>query len=200
MPPAESTNYLPQRWRMRPAMSVRRAAIWWLGCWGILLGGLSARLAWEMRICRPAMWVYLSAIGLWAIGVLIETTGVRLGTLGAVLPAEVANLLGDLLLLFGLGVYARHVILHAQGLLPTKKRRGKEKPGRDAKSPATGAVQTAGIGNRHTGLQPHAAFQPVDDEEAEGREPEDEPSPPARADFHSASRPSNSAPLPPPPH
>ena len=64
------------------------------------------------------MWSYLSAIGLWATGIAIQTSGVRPGAIGNVLASGVAGFVGQLTLLFALGVYARHVMLHAQGLLP----------------------------------------------------------------------------------
>ena len=121
-------------------------------------------------------------------------SGAGFGTLGAVLPAEVANLLGDLLLLFGLGMYARHVILHAQGLLPSKKRRNnKDKLGRDAKSPTASAGQTAGNGNHRAGLQPHASFRRTGDEDSEEPEPEEQPVARARIERQGTAQPSNSA-------
>lgn len=135
--------------------------IWWLGGSALVLTVLSARLAWEMRVCRLAMWSYLSALALWTIGILVQITGLRLGSLPSELPAEVVKLLGHLSLLFGLGVYARHVILHAQGLLPTRKRRG----GKDKPAAAPAKVKTD--------LQPHISLPLPSADAAETENPEE---------------------------
>lgn len=149
--------------RMTSYMGAGGGAGWWLMCWGALLCGLSVRLAWEMRVCRPAMTAYLAAIGLWICGVAIQTTDIRLGAAGNVLPSEVTKLLGHLSLLLGLSIYARHVILHAQGLLPSRKRRGrKEKP-----ASATGSKSK-------TDLQPHVA-PAIAPEQAQANSDADEP-------------------------
>jgi hypothetical protein len=129
------------------------------------------------------MWTYLSTLGLWAVGIAIETTGVRIGSAGNVLPAAVAKLLGDLSLLFALGVYARHVILHAQGLLPTcKRRRAKEKPARNSKtvSPTAAeanAEETAAAGKPRTDLQPHIPFRSASDDPEEDSQTETDDGP-----------------------
>ena len=68
--------------------------------------------------------------------------------LGNSLPAEIAKLLGHLSLLFGLSLYARHVILHAQGLLPARKRKAaKEKLAREGKTARDGQRQFRGDGH-----------------------------------------------------
>ena len=140
-------NSSPRRWFM--PYGIRRAERQRMprGGWDVgasCFAHVSARLAWEMRVCRPAMTAYLSAVALWICGLLIQITGVRLGLATSGLPAEIAKLLGHLSLLLGLSIYARHVILHAQGLLPTRKRRNaKEKPVSPVSSKA------------RTDLQPH---------------------------------------------
>ena len=159
--------------------------LWCMGCWGILLCALSVRTAWEMRVCRPAMSAYLSALGLWVIGLAIQMSGVKLGSLGNSLPAEIAKLLGQLSLLLGLSLYARHVILHAQGLLPARKRKAaKEKPAREGKTAATAnansaatdsPTQTSAPAKTKTDLHPHISLSPtrpapVEDEDTEGDE------------------------------
>jgi hypothetical protein len=148
-------------------------AAWWMGCWGALLCAVSVRLAWEMRVCRPATTAYLSALALWICGIVIEMTGIRLGTTSSVLPVEIAKLLGHLSLLLGLSIYARHVILHAQGLLPARKRRSsKEKPA------APSANKT------RTDLQPHVALRPSPIEPAEDTERVEQSAPLSRRDGH----------------
>lgn len=159
--------------------------LWWIGLSGIVLCGLSIRIAWEMRVCRPAMWAYLSALGLWTIGLAVQMTGVRFGSLGNALPAEIAKLLGHLSLLFGLSLYARHVVLHAQGLLPARKRKAaKEKPAREGKTAATANANSAATdaqpqssapAKSKTDLHPHISLSPtrpapVEDEDSESDE------------------------------
>jgi hypothetical protein len=159
--------------------------LWWLGLSGVVLCGLSVRIAWEMRVCRPAVSAYLSALGFWTIGLAIQMSGVNLGSLGNVLPAEIARLLGHLSLLLGLSIYARHVILHAQGLLPARKRKAaKEKPAREAKTAATANANSAATASpiqspvpakTKTDLHPHISLSPtrparVEDEDTESDE------------------------------
>jgi hypothetical protein len=139
---------------------------WWLGFWGLVVCALSVRLAWEMRVCRPAMTAYLSAIVFWTCGIVIQLTGVRLGAASNALPAEVAKLLGHLSLLLGVSMYARHVILHAQGLLPSRKRR----PNANKEKQATAAPSKT-----RTDLQPHVDLRAMASDPAENDEPESEP-------------------------
>ncbi len=158
--------------------------LWWIGLSGIVLCGLSIRISWEMRVCRPAMWAYLSALGLWTIGLATQMSGVRFGSLGNLLPAEISKLLGHLSLLFGLSLYARHVILHAQGLLAARKRKAaKEKPAREGKTAATANAnsaadspsQTPAPAKTKTDLHPHISLNstrsaPVEDEDTDSDE------------------------------
>jgi len=165
-------------------------AAWWIGCWGLLLAAVSVRLLWDMKVCRLASLVYLAALGCWAGGVALALSGLSLGRLGSVVPAEVCKLLGDLLLLSSLVLFARHVILHSQGLLPNRKKLAKEKARREAKAAADKAAGNlpngvARVDAAHgpvtstqprSDLQPHikpAAARQADDDEADDDEGDD---------------------------
>ncbi len=145
---------------------LNETTLWLAGC-GLILAAMSIRLLWDMRRCRAASLIYLIAIAAWGAGIAIELTGIRVGTFGSALPAEVGKLLGHLLLLLGLGLYARHVILHAQGMLPGGKQ-AKAKAKRDAKAAAGAAANVAKIDAAHstsgqprTDLQPHIPTAPA---------------------------------------
>ena len=142
------------------------SAVWWIGCWGLLLLAVSVRLLWEMKVCRPASLTYLAALGCWAGGLALALSGVSVGKLGSVVPTEVCKLLGHLLLLSSLVLYARHVILHSQGLLPNRKKLAKEKARREAKLAAEkAAAEASGSATRidaahATPTQPRTDLQP----------------------------------------
>ena len=141
-------------------------AIWWIGCWGLLVVAVSVRLLWDMKVCRPAMSAYLAALGCWAGGLALALSGASVGKLGSVVPGEVCKLLGHLLLLSSLVLYARHVILHSQGLLPNRKKLAKEKARREAKLAAEKAAaeasgNTSRVDAAHAGgVQPRTDLQP----------------------------------------
>src|SRR5262249_56411661 len=89
------------------------------------------RLAFELGDCRPAQAAVIVTAMLWIVGLAIDY-----GWFPAV-PAQHApiaaigcRLLGQVTLLLCIGIYARHVLLDAEGLLkqrPAKPRREKPK-------------------------------------------------------------------------
>ncbi|HEV3418237.1 MAG TPA: hypothetical protein VG056_15535 [Pirellulales bacterium] len=125
--------------------------VWWIGCWGLLLAATVIRLLLDMRACRIALVTIMLALSSWSAALALQFAGARFPGLPSVLVVETLKLFGHLLLLFGVVLYARHVILHAQGLLPTRDQKPrKERAKKDAKTAASSAVQIAKIDGPHS--------------------------------------------------
>jgi hypothetical protein len=124
-------------------------ALWWISVWGAVLAVLSLRLVLELGECRPAQVAIVGTNLLWVAALVIDY-----GWFPAI-PAQHATtvaigcrLLGQITLLMGIGVYARHVLLDAEGLLthrPPKPRR--EKPAKKPKTEKQSTTQSASAVN-----------------------------------------------------
>ncbi len=97
-------------------------AIWWLIPYGFLLGAVGSRLlvdVWHSRLCVAAMtttaFCYLTA-AMARLGWVMVGSGPK-----GVMVEEGAEMLGNLFLLLGIGLFARHCMLDAQGLLPWRE-------------------------------------------------------------------------------
>jgi hypothetical protein len=142
-------------------------ALWWIAVWGGILAILSLRLVLELRESRPAQGSVVGTNLLWVAALAIDY-----GWFPAIAPRHAATaaigcrLLGQIALLLGVGVYARHVLLDAEGLLthrPSKPRREKpvKKPKAEKQSPTQSAP--AAESARKTGRvdPPHKPAVPV---------------------------------------
>ena len=143
--------------------------LWWIGCWGLIAGATIIRLLLDMRSCKAALCATLLATLAWIAGIGLQLGGARLSGFPVALLCETSKLLGNLLLLLGVTLYARHVILHAQGLLPnreakprrTKKANKKEaEPGPEETGGASAASKLAHAGEKRTDL-PAASSVPA---------------------------------------
>jgi hypothetical protein len=111
--------------------------LWWLGCWGLLVAATVVRLLLDMRQCRTALLVTVLAIALWCVAVALQLNLLQVTGIPLRLVAETLKLVGHLVLLLGITLYARHVVLHAQGLLPSRSQKArKEKPKKEVKTTA----------------------------------------------------------------
>ncbi|HKD37191.1 MAG TPA: hypothetical protein VKB78_10330, partial [Pirellulales bacterium] len=149
---------------------------WWIGAWGLLLAATFVRLLLDMRACRMALLTIALAPAAWCGGLAVQLSGKSLTNISPTLVAETLKLSGHFLLLLGVVLYARHVILHAQGLLPSRDaKRRKERAKKEAaepasKSPVAGSGtridpphNPVGVGNKHahpttggTTMTPHS--------------------------------------------
>jgi len=103
-------------------------------------------LAFELGDCRPAQVAVIVTAMLWVVGLAIDY-----GWFPAV-PAQQSTIaaigcrfLGQITLLLGIGIYARHVLLDAEGLLkqpPAKPRREKPKKVKVEKQSAAASTAT----------------------------------------------------------
>lgn len=96
-------------------------SIWWIGPYFAILGVLGIRLLLEMRDCRLSTAALMATAGCFAVAVLTQLGWIMpdSGARGVMLE-EGCEMAGDLFLLLTMGLYARHVILDVQGLLPPK--------------------------------------------------------------------------------
>jgi hypothetical protein len=119
-------------------------ALWWIAVWGAALSILALRLAFEVGECRPAQVAIVGTNLLW-----VAALAIHYGWFPAIPSHHAATaigcrLVGQVTLLFGIGVYARHVLLDAEGLLthrPPKPRR--DKPAKKRKAEKQSATQIA---------------------------------------------------------
>jgi hypothetical protein len=119
---------------------------WWLVVWGLLLAATFVRLLLDMRACRIALVTIALAPATWCGGIAVQLSGKSAANISPTLVAETLKLSGHLLLLLGVVLYARHVILHAQGLLPSRDaKRRKERAKKDAAETATKAATTSSM-------------------------------------------------------
>lgn len=144
------------------------SAVWWIGVWGMLMLVLAIRLGIETRDCRSAMVGVIATFSLWTAALAIDACWIAAGE-HAGLIAAAGRLVGQMTLLLSIGLYARHVLLDAEGLLPVRaekpkreKKPKKEKPSRDEDDSGEPTGKTSKIDSAHksadkrTDLQPHA--------------------------------------------
>src|SRR5262249_23898563 len=106
-------------------------ALWWIGVWGTILAILALRLVLELGECRSSQSAILATGMLWAAALAIDYGWFPAIPLEhTVIVAIGCRLLGQVTRLLGIDVYARHVLLDAEGLLkqrPAKPPREKPK-------------------------------------------------------------------------
>ncbi|HTQ39334.1 MAG TPA: hypothetical protein VMJ32_09910 [Pirellulales bacterium] len=113
-------------------------AIWWIGIWGGIVGILALRLLLEVRESRTATLGFTLAFSLWAAALATDYGWLHLGQspqMSAALVAIAGRLVGQVTLFFTIALYARHVLLDAEGLLTLRQRKLKrEKAPKKAKA------------------------------------------------------------------
>lgn len=96
-------------------------SLWWIGAYAAVLGVVGLRLFLDVRESRPARVALVLTAACWAAAVVLQLeTVVPLPVIQQVLLEEGAEMLGNLMLLLGTTLYARHIILQAEGVLPAK--------------------------------------------------------------------------------
>ncbi|MFH1267227.1 MAG: hypothetical protein ABIK89_15975 [Planctomycetota bacterium] len=134
-------------------------SIWWAAVYFFLLGAVGTRLLVDMRECRLSTATFLGTAVCYAaavatqLGWILPESGAR-----GVMVEEGAEMVGNLMLLLTMGLYARHVILDAQGLLPTRTERYTETFDDEAES----AIDGLFLGNRSVTVHPpHGVPRPT---------------------------------------
>ena len=96
-------------------------SIWWIGLWSVVLGLVGIALLVDMRHCRASSAALLLAATLYAVSASMRLGFIRLGVdILNVMVVSSAHLTAHVLLLFSMALYARHVFLDAQGMLPVR--------------------------------------------------------------------------------
>jgi hypothetical protein len=110
--------------------------VWWMMLYGLVLGGLAIRMLVEMRRCRSATTVGILAGVCYALAASLHLGWPPLD--GDVLEAMLHSslvLLGHGGVLLSVMLYARHVLLDAQGRIPPRPKRAR-RPAQAPKPPA----------------------------------------------------------------
>jgi hypothetical protein len=143
------------------------ASVWWIGVWGILLSVLALRLTMETRECRSAMAGIIAAFLLWTSALAIDCQWISVSA-HASLIAAAGRLIGQLTLLLSIGLYARHVLFDAEGLIPQREpkppreKKVKKQKSSDEDGKSTKIDSAHKTSDKRTDLQPHtAAAQPA---------------------------------------
>src|SRR5262249_19509135 len=137
--------------------------IWWIGCWGLVVAATTVRLLLDMRQCRSALLVTVFALALWCVALSFQLSVLQVPGISIRLVAGTLKLTRDLMLVLGLTLYARYVVLHAQGLLPARNQRPRKERSKKETKSATSAqpVVVAKLDGPHhassTANRPHAA-------------------------------------------
>ncbi len=137
-------------WSMLP-----EGSIWWITVWGGVMAILALRLLLEMRECRTAFTGIICVITLWSAALAIEYGWLPIHD-NAELIAAGCRLLGQLSLLTAIGVYGRHVLLDAEGLLKVRAPKiKKEKPKKTASSSSSSTSTRSDLSHKpaSSGLQ-----------------------------------------------
>lgn len=137
-------------WSMLPD-----GAIWWITVWGAVMSILALRLLMELRECRTALVGLVSVITLWITALAIECGWLPIHENAALIAAG-CRLLGQLSLLCAIGVYARHVLLDAEGLLKVRQPKiKKEKPKKTVSSSSSSTSTRSDLSHKpaSSGLQ-----------------------------------------------
>jgi hypothetical protein len=139
-------------------------ALWWVILCVFLLGAVGSRLLIDMRSSRLSMGALAAAAIAYAIALVDWLGGLSFqeGT-SEVMFRRGAEMAGNLLLLGAMTLYARHVILDAEGLLPRRRPKSddevadEEATAHDEGSPSSGDQRWTKVDPPHTTPQP--AFQ-----------------------------------------
>jgi hypothetical protein len=109
-------------------------SLWWVMPYMLLLGVVGVSLLLEMRASRWATALFILTAVSYAVAVVAQL-GWILPESGArgVMVEEGCEMLGHLLLLLTMAVYARHVIRDAQGLVPERAAKPAKKPRKERK-------------------------------------------------------------------
>ena len=116
-----------------------RHSVWWLLAYALFGGAVAVRAALDMRESRLALTVFILAVVGFAVDAMFRLNVVVCPTETArIMAIEGAEMAAYLLLFAAMGLYARHVLLDAEGLLTRKAKAKKAKSAakKDAAQPA----------------------------------------------------------------
>jgi hypothetical protein len=141
-----------------------QGSAWWVGAYVLVLGAVAIRLTIDMRESRLALGALLLTGVTVLVGALFGLEALRCATAaGQVMVVEGARMSAHLLLLVSIGLFARHVLLDAEGQLPRRTARAprvdKAQPPADNAPPAAEGHATGSAVARPAD-PPHALAAP----------------------------------------
>ena len=116
--------------------------LWWVVAYAIIFGAIGSRVLIDVRSCIPAA-VALSGAAIAHAMTVAQVFGWELfdSEASRAIFRSASEMTGNLLLLAAFGLFARHVVLDAEGLLPRRRQSDRE----DEQGPA-GEFHAAGPG------------------------------------------------------
>ena len=102
-------------------------SIWWIVPAAFLFGAIGSRLVIDMHDNRLSTATLILSAGCYTAAVVIHTSGLLPSGVNQILALQGTWMAGHLLLLLAMGLHARYVILDAEGLLPRRAVKTKEK-------------------------------------------------------------------------
>ena len=131
--------------------------LWWVVAYAIIFGAIGSRVLIDVRSCIPAA-VALSGAAIAHAMTVAQVFGWELfdSEASRAIFRSASEMTGNLLLLAAFGLFARHVVLDAEGLLPRRRQSDRE----DEQGPA-GEFHAAGPGRWRKIDPPHVAPPPA---------------------------------------
>lgn len=142
-------------------------SLWWAIPYFFLLGAVGIRLLIDMRECWLSRGCLVMVAGCYAVAVaaqlewLLPQSGAR-----GIMLEEGAEMTGDWMLLMAMALHARHVILDAEGLLPSRKQaaspsRSTAAPTAESESDEDEEASASDLGRQLTVHPPHGVPRPA---------------------------------------
>ncbi len=150
------------------SLNLKPAAIW-LGSLGLVIMAVGARVVVDARKSRATSTLLIAAMSFWVAAAVAEMGWLPVNPEVSVLVRQGCKMMGQLSLLVGVTLYARFMVLDAEGLLPAKAAKtkaAKSSTPKIDKHEKTGASTRIDSGtkdahsDKRTDLQPHAPIKP----------------------------------------
>lgn len=122
-------------------------SVWWVGAYGLVLGGLGIKLFLEMKECRTSTALMFFTAGCYAASVVAQLNFILpdSGAIGVMLE-EGLEMAGNQFLLIAMLAHARYVFLEAKGEVTARQAKPKKEKKSTAKAAAEPVAKSSGFG------------------------------------------------------
>lgn len=122
-------------------------SVWWVGAYGIILGGLGIKLFLEMKECRTSTALMFLTAGCYAASVVAQLNLILpdSGAIGVMLE-EGLEMAGNQFLFVAMLAHARYVFLEAKGEIAARQVKPKKEKKTVAKTAAEPVAKSSGFG------------------------------------------------------
>lgn len=122
-------------------------SVWWVGAYGVILGGLGIKLLLEMKECRTSTALMFLTAGCYAASVVAQLNLILpdSGAIGVMLE-EGLEMAGNQFLLVAMLAHARYVFLEAKGEIAARQAKPKKEKKSTAKTAAEPVAKSSGFG------------------------------------------------------